>query len=85
MRIPLAAFALLAAGTVLDTAKADPYRWCADYGGRTGGSNCYFVTLEQCRGAISGMTTGTCRPNGFYDGIPVDGPQPTKRRARARS
>ena len=85
MRTVLAVFALLIAGSVFDTAKADPYRWCADYGGRTGGSNCYFVTLEQCRWAISGMTTSVCRPNGFYDGVPVDGPQPAKRRARARS
>jgi hypothetical protein len=84
MRIAIAAFALLAAGAFSGTAKADPYRWCADYGGRTGGSNCYFVTLEQCRWTISGMSSSTCRPNPFYDGIPVDGP-PVKRRARARS
>ena len=57
MRPALAALALLAAGAFSGTAKADPYRWCADYGGRTGGSNCYFVTLEQCRWAISGMST----------------------------
>ena len=48
--------------------QADPYRWCAEYGG--GGTNCYFVTLEQCRAAISG-NGGFCRQNGFYDGRPV--------------
>jgi hypothetical protein len=47
MRLVLAALVLLGAGAASDTAKADPYRWCADYGGRSGGSNCYFVTLEQ--------------------------------------
>jgi hypothetical protein len=66
-----AAFAgLLAIGvlTYADGAKADPYRWCAEYGGgRGGGTNCYFVTLGQCRAAISGMG-GFCRPNTFYTG-----------------
>ena len=83
MRILLTAFVLLAAGSAFEPAKADPYRWCADYGGRTGGTNCWFVTLEQCRWAISGMTTSVCRPNPFYDGVPIDG-QP-KRRAKPRS
>jgi Protein of unknown function (DUF3551) len=47
---------------------ADPYRWCADYsGGRGGGgTNCYFMTIQQCRAAISGVG-GFCRENGFYD------------------
>ena len=85
MRVALAALFAIAAASAADTASADPYRWCADYGGRTGGSNCYFVTLEQCRWAISGMTTSTCRPNGFYDGIPVDGPPRATRRARPRA
>jgi hypothetical protein len=84
IRLALAASFAMLAMAGFDTAKADPYRWCADYGGRTGGSNCYFVTIEQCRAAISGMTTGTCRPNPFYDGVPVDGPQ-TRRRARSRA
>ena len=85
MRIALAALFAIAAASATDTAKADPYRWCADYGGRTGGSNCYFVTLEQCRWTISGMGTSTCRPNPFYDGVPVDGPPRATRRARSRS
>jgi len=66
-----AAFAgLLAIGvlTYADGAKADPYRWCAEYGGgRGGGTNCYFMTLGQCRAAISGLG-GFCRPNTFYTG-----------------
>ena len=68
--------------------QADPYRWCAQYGGDEGGGgmNCYFMTLEQCRAAISG-NGGFCTPNNFYDGRPVttpgDGiPRTTTRRAR---
>jgi hypothetical protein len=84
MRLALAAvFALIAASSAIDPADADPYRWCADYGGPAGGTNCYFVSLEQCRAAISG-NGGFCRENGFYDGRPVstDGrlPRSLKRR-----
>jgi hypothetical protein len=50
------------------TAHADPYRWCAEYGGGRGGAtNCYFITLQQCQAAISG-NGGFCRQNGFYTG-----------------
>ena len=68
MRIALAAFAALIASSLIDDAKADPYRWCADYaGGRGGSTNCYFVTLAQCQAAASG-NGGFCRPNPFYTG-----------------
>jgi hypothetical protein len=51
-----------------DTANADPYRWCAEYGGGRGGAtNCYFVTLQQCQAAVSG-NGGFCRQNTFYTG-----------------
>ena len=63
----------------IDRGQADPYRWCADYGGRGGGTNCYFVTLEQCRAAISG-NGGFCRQNGFYDGRPVTTGSPGRTR-----
>ena len=56
--------AALAAAIVLTpaAAKADPYRWCAVYGGDMGGaSNCGFVTIEQCRATISGKG-GSCQP-----------------------
>ena len=74
MRTAIAAlFALIAASAIQpQPAKADPYRWCADY--HRGGSNCYFVTLAQCRAAISG-NGGFCRENGFYDGRPVRTPE----------
>jgi len=48
-------------------ASADPYRWCAQYSGRAGGTNCYFVTRAQCQAAVSGVG-GFCRPNPFYTG-----------------
>ena len=67
-------------------AQADPYRWCAHYSGEGGGgSNCYFLTIEQCRAAISGVG-GHCGPNPFYDGVPVDGSgAPRVRRALKNS
>ncbi len=78
MRIVLAStiaacsLAALASGFTSSPAQADPYRWCADYGGRGGSSNCYFMTWEQCRASISGRG-GFCRQNPFYDGVPVGG------------
>ena len=75
IRLALAALVLiLAASAPGGEAKADPYRWCADYsgGGLGGGRNCYFITPEQCRAAVSGVG-GTCTPNPFYDGIAADG------------
>ncbi|MET0671377.1 MAG: DUF3551 domain-containing protein [Xanthobacteraceae bacterium] len=63
---------ILAAGATGGEAKADPYRWCAEYGGGGlgGGRNWYFITLEQCRAAVSGVG-GSCNINPFYDGRPV--------------
>jgi hypothetical protein len=61
-------------------ATADPYKWCAVYGGKGGGgTNCGFVTIEQCRATIFGMG-GFCEPNQFYTG-PDKGPakKPVKR------
>lgn len=83
IRAAFAALGLMAAASGFDAAKADPYRWCADYmGGHLGGaSNCYFLTLEQCRATVSGVG-GYCKPNVFYDGLPIGGQQP--RRAKPR-
>ena len=53
---------------VVGTAAADPYKWCAVYNERTGGgTNCGFITIEQCRATISGIG-GICEPNPFYTG-----------------
>jgi hypothetical protein len=64
----MALLALVAAFTA-DTARADPYPWCAVYGGSHGGggTNCYMRTYQQCLEAISGMG-GFCAPNQFYTG-----------------
>ena len=83
-RTMLAAFGLMAATAAFDTAQADPYRWCADYTfGRGGGaSNCWFLTIEQCRATVSGVG-GYCRPNPFYDGRPIDGTSAPRVRRRS--
>ena len=72
-----------ATGATIGPAHADPYRWCAQYGGR-GATNCYFMNLEQCRAAISG-NGGLCAPNNFYDGRPVMAPEDGVRRAGRRA
>jgi hypothetical protein len=68
------------------TAQADPYRWCAEYGGGRdgGGSNCWFVTLEQCRAAVSG-NGGFCRVNFYFDGRPIVTPEDPVRSRHRRS
>ena len=59
--------ALMASLLLTPPARA-AYPWCAVYGGEDGGgTNCGFVTLEQCRATISGMG-GFCAPNQFYTG-----------------
>jgi hypothetical protein len=77
------AIAMTAAVAMFDTASADPYRWCAHYsGGMAGGaSNCWFMTLQQCRATISGVG-GYCAPNPFYDGLPIGSTQAPRSRSR---
>jgi hypothetical protein len=79
MRLVLAVLIGVIAGSSADTARADPYRWCFDSAGdNAAGTNCYFITLEQCRASISGIG-GFCRPNLFYDGRPEETPEPVQR------
>ncbi|MBN9051760.1 MAG: DUF3551 domain-containing protein [Rhizobiales bacterium] len=60
----------LGMGTAHAQVKADPYRWCADFGGRGGGgTSCYYMSFEQCRRELIGRG-GICRPNPFYTGVP---------------
>ena len=55
----------------------DPYPWCAVYAGDGGGgTNCGFLTIEQCRATVSGIG-GFCAPNQFYN--------PGRGTARARN
>ncbi len=74
----------LVAGFAGGEAKADPYRWCALYSMRGGASNCYFMTIEQCRAAVSGVG-GMCSPNPFYDGRPIVTPEERMRGRRRAS
>jgi hypothetical protein len=47
---------------------AQEYPWCAEYGGRGGGgTNCGFVSYQQCRAALSG-NGGFCSRNRFFRG-----------------
>ena len=74
---------LLAIDGTRTTVQADPYRWCAMYRAK-GATNCYFVTLQQCQAAISGVG-GFCQPNNFYDGRPVlTAEDSLRRRSRVR-
>ena len=68
MRTLFAALAVLIATSVADTARAVDYPWCADLGMDLGATNCGFVTLEQCRAAISGIG-GFCSPNPSYRAV----------------
>ncbi len=77
MRLILAVLVTTIAGSAIDAARADPYRWCAIMGGGndTGMINCYFITLQQCQASVSGVG-GFCMLNQFYDGRPVVTPGP---------
>ena len=58
----------------------DPYPWCAMYSGDGGGgTNCGFLTLEQCRATVSGIG-GFCARNQFYN----PGRPPSARKAVRR-
>jgi hypothetical protein len=86
MRLLVGTLATLLVGFAIDatqtSANADPYRWCAMYSAR-GATNCYFVNLDQCRAALSGMG-GFCQPNNFYDGRPVLTAEDGSSRSRSR-
>lgn len=68
------AMGLLFAGSIASPAQADPYQWCAIYGGDFGGggTNCYFTTLSQCQATLSG-NGGICRRNTEYTGAETQG------------
>jgi hypothetical protein len=76
MRRIIATIAIVVAGSAIDGARnsaaADPYRWCAQDIGDSGATNCYFLTLEQCRAAVSGAGL-FCSPNTFYTGPDAPG------------
>ena len=66
----LAAAAAIIASTILGTAtpaQAQNYPWCAYYGAGEdgGGTNCGFVSFEQCMADVSGIG-GFCEQNNTY-------------------
>jgi hypothetical protein len=73
MRFVLAMLTILSAAFWSGGVKADPYPWCAEYtgGGLGGSSNCYFMTLDQCKATVAGVG-GSCSQNPFYTGPPVN-------------
>jgi hypothetical protein len=62
----LVGVAAVAAQTPAGALPYDPYPWCAQYSGDGGGTNCGFLTIEQCRATVSGIG-GFCVPNQFYN------------------
>jgi hypothetical protein len=86
MRLRTLALVALSAPAVLTASPAhaydmpyDPYRWCAVYSGDGGGgTNCGFLTIEQCRATVSGIG-GFCAPNQFYNpGRPSSARKPVR-------
>jgi hypothetical protein len=71
---PLVLVAFTLTATLMPASRAgayvmpyDPYPWCAVYSGDgAGGTNCGFLTIEQCRATVSGIG-GFCAPNQFYN------------------
>ena len=57
-------------------AQAQNYPWCAQYGNGDRGTNCGFVSFQQCLEDVSGIG-GFCQPNNFYQ--PPTGPHRTRR------
>ncbi len=56
-------------------AHADPYKWCAVYGGfGNTRESCYYMTIAQCQQSVSGLG-GWCKPSPWYDGKPVTTPE----------
>jgi hypothetical protein len=64
--------AVVAGGT---PAEAQNYPWCAIYSGGAagGGTNCGFITLQQCMETARGLGS-LCQPNTQYQ--PPPGPHP---------
>jgi len=61
-------------------AEAQNYPWCAIYSGKAGGgTNCGFVSFEQCMDTARGLGS-FCQPNTQY--VPPPGPHPSTLRRR---
>jgi len=83
MRILLLLLGAYAAAVAVGTrAEAQNYPWCAIYSGgaASGGTNCGFITFQQCMETARGLGS-LCQPNTQYQ--PAAGPYPP-RKLRAR-
>ena len=62
-------------------AEAQNYPWCAIYSGGavSGGTNCGFISFEQCMDTARGLGSN-CQPNTQY--VPPPGPHPPTRLQR---
>jgi hypothetical protein len=79
MKLPLSTLALIAAAVTLATAAhAQNYPWCAIYseGAAGGGTNCGFVSYEQCMETARGLGS-FCYRNTQY--VPPPGPHSQRR------
>jgi hypothetical protein len=67
MRTTVLLIALALAAVIADTSpgEARTFPWCAHYGRGLGGTNCGFVSHQQCMAAVSG-NGGFCNRNPAY-------------------
>jgi Protein of unknown function (DUF3551) len=79
VKLSLSIFTLfVAAVTLVTPADAQNYPWCAIYsrGGAGGGTNCGFVSFEQCMATASGLGSFCYRNTQF---VPPPDPHPQRR------
>jgi hypothetical protein len=79
MKLSLSILALLASAVTLAApARAQNYPWCAIYSGGAagGGTNCGFVSFEQCMATAIGLGSFCYRNTQF---VPPPGPHPQRR------
>jgi hypothetical protein len=72
MRLVLAALAFMGIAWLAQPVQADPYRYCAVYGGNDGRESCYFRTFQECLASIQG-NGGFCNNNPWYTGPAANG------------
>ena len=90
MRFALIVLTGMIAIATTGTARADQYKWCMVTGGGDDGGmmNCYFVTLQQCQMAVSGVG-GFCMPSPFAGNRPAstwgetENPPPPQRKKKS--
>jgi hypothetical protein len=82
MKLSLFALGALTVTALTGTpAAAQNYPWCAYYSDDFGGTNCGFVSYEQCMATVTGIG-GFCDQNTQY--VPP-GPHPVQRARKQRS